>query len=127
MITPLPALLEENPIIIAIKDEEGLARCLQNPKPVVFVLYGSVVSIPDIVRRLKEAGAKRCVPLQVSGPFHSPMLSGAGEKLQEALTGVEVFDPIIPYVANVTADYVTKKEEIKPLLARQVSASRASA
>ena len=56
MITPLPALLEENPIIIAIKDEEGLARCLQNPKPVVFVLYGSVVSIPDIVRRLKEAG-----------------------------------------------------------------------
>ena len=56
MITPLPALLEENPIIIAIKDEEGLSRCLQNPKPVVFVLYGSVVSIPDIVRRLKEAG-----------------------------------------------------------------------
>lgn len=56
MITPLPALLEENPIIIAIKDEEGLARCLQNPKPVVFVLYGSVVSIPDIVRRLKKAG-----------------------------------------------------------------------
>ena len=56
MITPLPALLEENPIIIAIKDEEDLARCLQNPKPVVFVLYGSVVSIPDIVRRLKEAG-----------------------------------------------------------------------
>ena len=56
MITPLPALLEENPIIIAIKDEEGLTRCLQNPKPVVFVLYGSVVSIPDIVRRLKKAG-----------------------------------------------------------------------
>ena len=56
MITPLPALLEENPIIIAIKDEEGLARCLQNPKPVVFVLYGSVVSIPAIVQRLKQAG-----------------------------------------------------------------------
>ena len=46
----LQELLEENPIIIAIKDEEGLARCLQNPKPVVFVLYGSVVSIPAIVQ-----------------------------------------------------------------------------
>ena len=52
----LSALLEESPVIVAIKDDAGLARCLTNPKPVVFVLYGSVVSIPDITRQLKEAG-----------------------------------------------------------------------
>lgn len=49
--------LEENPIIIAIKDEAGLAACLENEKPVVFVLYGSVTGIPQIVQQLK-AGQK---------------------------------------------------------------------
>ena len=71
----------------------------------------------------KEAGAKRVVPLKVSGPFHSAMLKGAGEKLGEELKHVTVHTPAIPYVANVTADYVTKEEEIKPLLEKQVSSS----
>ena len=91
--------------------------------PGQIVITGEQAAVDAAAQKLKEAGAKRCVPLQVSGPFHSPMLSGAGKKLEEALEGVEVFDPAIPYLANVTADYVTKKEEIKPLLARQVSAS----
>ena len=91
--------------------------------PGQIVITGEQAAVDAAAQKLKETGAKRCVPLQVSGPFHSPMLSGAGKKLEEALEGVEVFDPAIPYLANVTADYVTKKEEIKPLLARQVSAS----
>lgn len=45
--------------------------------------------------------------LNVSGPFHSRMLTGAGEKLGEVLEQVEVHTPQIPYVANVTAQYVT--------------------
>ena len=56
MTPELLQLLEENPIIAAVKDDEGLARCLKNSKPVVFVLYGSVVSIPAITRQLKDAG-----------------------------------------------------------------------
>ena len=91
--------------------------------PGQIVITGEAAAVEAAAQQLKETGAKRCVPLQVSGPFHSPMLSGAGEKLEEELAGAEVVDPAIPYVANVTADYVTKKEEIKPLLARQVSAS----
>lgn len=51
------------------------------------------------------------------------MLKGAGEKLGEELKHVTVHTPAIPYVANVTADYVTKEEEIKPLLEKQVSSS----
>lgn len=50
------ALLAETPIIIAIKDEEGLAACLASDKKVVFVLYGSVITIPVIVQTLKDAG-----------------------------------------------------------------------
>ena len=70
---------------------------------------------------MKEAGAKRCVPLNVSGPFHSCMLEDAGEKLDRVLNQATVCDIRIPYLSNVTADYVMDKEQVKPLLVRQVS------
>ena len=76
-----------------------------------------------VISGLKEAGAKRTVMLNVSGPFHSSLLKGAGEKLGEVLEKVEVHTPAIPYVANVTAQYVTKAEDVKPLLKEQVSSS----
>ena len=72
---------------------------------------------------LKEAGAKRVLPLNVSGPFHSYLLEEAGEKLGRFLENIPVSEPKIPYVANVTAAYVTKAEDVKPLLTRQVSSS----
>ena len=65
---------------------------------------------------MKEAGAKRVLPLKVSGPFHSKMLVGAGEKLGKVLDTVEIHTPEIPYIANVTADYVTDAADVKPLL-----------
>ena len=69
---------------------------------------------------LKQAGAKRVVPLKVSGPFHSPLLYGAGEQLQKEL-GKITFNKIqIPYIANLTAEYVTDSKEIPELLRKQV-------
>ena len=73
--------------------------------------------------KLKEAGAKRVLPLNVSGPFHSSMLVEAGEKLGKVLEDVEVHEPVIPYAANVTASYVTEASQVKPLLEKQVSSS----
>lgn len=90
--------------------------------PGQIVITGEEGAVVKAAEALKAAGAKRCVPLQVSGPFHSPMLEGAGSRLEEALRDINVTDPKIPYLANVTADYVTHKEQIKPLLAKQVSA-----
>ena len=75
------------------------------------------------VEKLTAAGAKRCVPLKVSGPFHSPMLAGAGEKLAKELEHVTIEEIKIPYIANVTADYVTDRAEVKSLLEKQVSSS----
>ena len=72
---------------------------------------------------LKEAGARRVLPIKVSGPFHSPMLEGAGKKLAEVLKTVTVQAPVTPYVTNVTAEYVTEEEAIKELLAKQVASS----
>ena len=72
---------------------------------------------------LQEAGAKRCIPLKVSGPFHSALLTDAGKKLGEALSKVEIHKPRIPYVCNVEAAYVTQEDSIKELLEKQVSHS----
>ena len=91
--------------------------------PGQIVITGEADAVEAASEALKETGAKRCIPLKVSGPFHSAMLKGAGEKLGEELKHVTVHTPAIPYVANVTADYVTKEEDIKPLLEKQVSSS----
>ena len=91
--------------------------------PGQIVISGKKEAVELACEKLKEAGAKRTVMLNVSGPFHSGMLAEAGEKLGEFLENVEISDPQIPYVANVTASYVTDKAEVKSLLARQVSSS----
>ena len=91
--------------------------------PGQIVISGKKEAVELACEKLKEAGAKRTVMLNVSGPFNSGMLAEAGEKLGEFLENVEISDPQIPYVANVTASYVTDKAEVKSLLARQVSSS----
>lgn len=65
---------------------------------------------------LKEAGAKRVLPLNVSGPFHSSLLEQAGEELGKELEQVDFSDLQIPYVTNVTAEYVTDITKTKELL-----------
>lgn len=91
--------------------------------PGQIVISGQQEAVHLAGETCKASGAKRVVPLKVSGPFHSKMLQQAGEKLKEELKKVEISDSFVPYIANVTADYVTKKEDVKPLLASQVSSS----
>ena len=91
--------------------------------PGQIVITGWKEDVEQAADALKEAGAKRVLPLNVSGPFHSYLLEGAGEKLGRFLENIPVSEPKIPYVANVTAAYVTKAEDVKPLLTRQVSSS----
>lgn len=91
--------------------------------PGQIVISGRTDAVSQAAEHLKAAGAKRCIPLQVSGPFHSDMLKGAGEKLAEVLEPVTFYEHTIPYVTNVTAEYVTGTKEIKDLLRQQVSSS----
>lgn len=107
----------------ACKKTEGIVSIANYNCPGQIVITGEEKAVAAAGELCKEAGAKRVVSLKVSGPFHSAMLKGAGEKLGEELKHVTVHTPAIPYVANVTADYVTKEEEIKPLLEKQVSSS----
>ena len=91
--------------------------------PGQIVITGEEAAVARAAESLKEAGAKRTVALKVSGPFHSKMLTGAGEKLGEALKEVELHDFSTPYITNVTADYVTSPAGVKELLRLQVSSS----
>ena len=91
--------------------------------PGQIVISGEKAAVEEACEKLKAAGAKRAVMLNVSGPFHSGMLTAAGEKLGQVLSRVELHEPRIPYVANVTAQYVKNAAEVKELLTRQVSSS----
>ncbi|WP_029502045.1 ACP S-malonyltransferase [Lachnoclostridium phytofermentans] len=102
---------------------EGIVTVANYNCPGQVVISGEKSSVEAAKISLLAAGAKRVLPLNVSGPFHSPMLLTAGEKLRMELEKVTINDPVIPYVANTTAEYVTKKDSIVDLLATQVSSS----
>jgi len=104
-------------------ETEGIVSIANDNCPGQIVITGEVQAVQAASVRLQEAGAKRCIPLKVSGPFHSRLLAGAGEKLAAELEGVEVKRPAIPYICNVEASYITEAAPIKDLLARQVSST----
>ncbi len=89
--------------------------------PGQIVITGETPAVETAAAALKEAGAKRTVMLNVSGPFHSPMLVPAGEELRKELGQVELSQLRIPYITNVNAKEVTDTSETRGLLARQVS------
>ncbi len=102
---------------------EGQVSIANYNCPGQIVITGEEGAVAKAAALAAENGAKRCIPLKVSGPFHSPLLVGAGEKLAPVLDTVEINEITVPYIANVTADYVTDKEQVKELLKQQVSSS----
>ncbi len=88
--------------------------------PGQIVISGKAEAVQTAGEACKEAGAKRVVPLKVSGPFHSKLLTDAGKQLREALDKAEIRENFVPYIANVTADYVTEQSQVKPLLECQI-------
>lgn len=91
--------------------------------PGQIVITGPKTAVEEASVMLKEAGARRVLPLSVSGPFHSSLLQDAGKKLEKELSEVKFSSLKIPYVTNVTAQYVTDIKETKDLLAKQISSS----
>ena len=89
--------------------------------PGQIVITGKKEGVERAAELLKENGAKRVIPLNVSGPFHSSMLKKAGQELEKILENQEVSPLKIPYVTNVTGELIQDKAEIKPLLSRQIS------
>ena len=108
-------------ICAKITEETGKVVSAANyncPGQIVISGYRESVEMADPM--LKEAGAKMVSMLNVSGPFHSPMLKGAGDKLAVELAGATINKPVIPYINNVAAEVVTEADGIKETLEKQV-------
>ena len=105
------------------EETEGIVSVANYNCPGQIVITGEQQAVDAAATALKEAGAKRCTPLNVSGPFHSAMLLPAGEKLAAELENIEIHEIAVPYITNVTADYVTDSSQVKELLKKQISSS----
>ncbi|OXM15955.1 ACP S-malonyltransferase [Paenibacillus herberti] len=100
---------------------EGHAVELANVNcPGQIVISGSAEGVALAGERIKEAGAKRAIALEVSGPFHSSLMKPAAERLSEVLEHVAISDASVPVIANVTAEAVTSAADIRRLLVEQV-------
>lgn len=100
---------------------EGIVSIANYNCPGQIVITGEADAVRLAGEALKEKGAKRIIPLNVSGPFHSQMLVGAGERLAKDLGKIQLEEFSIPYIANLTADYVRTPGQIRDLLEKQVS------
>ena len=100
---------------------EGVVQICNYNCPGQIVITGRKAAVEEAAVKLKEAGARRCMMLNVDGPFHSPFLKEAGVELAKELETVQ-FSPLqIPYVTNVTAEEVTDVSETADLLCQQIS------
>ena len=103
--------------------DEGIVQICNYNCPGQLVIGGDKAAVDKAAALALAAGARRCLPLNVSGPFHSAMLLPAGEKLAAELEQVEIHKIAVPYITNVTADYVTDSSQVKELLKKQISSS----
>ncbi|MFN7340727.1 MAG: ACP S-malonyltransferase [Opitutia bacterium] len=86
------------------------------------VISGEVAGVERAMELAKAAGAKRCLPLPVSGAFHSPLMAPAVDGLSQALQAETWYDPKVPVVANVNAEAVTAADTARELLLQQLTA-----
>lgn len=113
--------LEDEAVEEACAAADGDVVAANYNAPGQVVISGAVAAVEAASERAREAGARRVLPLDVSGAFHSPLMEVAREGLAEALQDVELREPVFPVVANVTAEPVTTADEARELLVRQLT------
>jgi [acyl-carrier-protein] S-malonyltransferase len=98
----------------------GVVAAVNFNSPGQVVIAGHTGAVDAAVEALKEAGAKRAMPLPVSAPFHTELMKPAGEKLAEAISTIEISSPTTPVVHNVHAQTESDPEKIRALLVEQI-------
>lgn len=109
-------------VCASVPAEHGVAVIANDNCPGQLVISGDVAAVHDAGERAKAAGAKRVMPLNVSGAFHSPLMEGPSHAMGEALRKVGWHAPTAPVIANVTAEPVTTAEPWPQLLEQQLRA-----
>ncbi len=121
MVALIGADLSQAKIISEKASVAGICEVANDNGGGQIVLSGEIAAIDLVVNIAAENGVKRAVKLQVSAPFHSSLIKKAGEVMADALSQVTVNKPIVPLIANITADEVIDAEKIKELLVKQVT------
>lgn len=101
----------------------GVCDTANDNAPGQVVVSGALAAVEKAVEIAGGRGARKCVMLPVSAPFHSSLLAPAADVMRDALAGVQMNSPVVPVVANVTAEPVSDVEAIRDLLVRQVTAT----
>ncbi|MDR3288385.1 MAG: ACP S-malonyltransferase [Peptococcaceae bacterium] len=101
--------------------DRGVVASANYNCPGQIVISGEKEAVLQAMATAKELGAKRVVPLAVSGPFHSKLMQPAAERLAAVLNEVDWQEPRIPVIANIDALEVSRKERIVPTLLEQIS------
>ena len=107
--------------IAAAAEEDGVCTAANDNAPGQIVISGSTAAIERAVEIGKEKGAKRCIILPVSAPFHCAMMAPAADVMAEVLAAVEMNSPVVPVIANVTAEQINQVADIRRLLVEQVT------
>lgn len=88
--------------------------------PGQIAIAGTKQGVNEAGEQMLSQGAKRVVPLKVSGPFHTPLLEPAASQLKKELAGIQLKNPTFPIISNTTAEPFKDKEEIKTMMVQQV-------
>jgi len=103
-----------------VSENGQLVQIANLNSPGQIAISGTKEGVEKASALAKEHGAKRAIPLNVSGPFHSALMKPAAEKMEAVLSEITINDASVPVVANVTADFVTSKDDIHRLLIEQL-------
>lgn len=103
-----------------VTEEGNLVQLANLNCPGQIVISGTAKGVELASELAKENGAKRAIPLEVSGPFHSELMKPAAEKLKEVLDACDIKDADVPVISNVSADVMTEKADIKEKLIEQL-------
>ncbi len=114
--------LERELVEALCREVAGVVEPATYNSPGQVVVAGDTEAVHALMERALAKGARRAQLLKVSGPFHSSLLAGAGQRLGEWLASIPIAPPKFPVYSNVTAAPVTTPEEIRACLAWQVSA-----
>lgn len=119
MVAVMNAPIETIEAVCEQASEKGVVSPANYNTPKQIVIGGEVAAVDYAIDLLKEAGVKRVIPLNVSGPFHTALLKPAAEQLKDELESVEINKMSVPVISNTTAK-VMEQEDVKELLEKQV-------
>ncbi|MGM0603448.1 MAG: ACP S-malonyltransferase [Bacillota bacterium] len=115
--------LEDEAVKSVLSEVEGICTVANYNSPGQVVISGEKKAVKAAGEILEEKGARKIIPLSVSGAFHSPLMNPAKNELSKEIENIEFTEADIPLIANVTASYVQSGAEIKDSLIKQLNNS----